>query len=344
MKLGEIAEKLGAVLSGGADLDITGVSSLDEAQPGQISFLANKKYASAVAATKASAVIVSDDWQGSAQCAIMKVKSPDRVFTMLAALLAPPAFTYKPGIHKTALIAEDAKIGSGVHIGANTVVESGVVIGDDTVISANCYIGHNTVIGKSCRFYPLVSTREYVRIGDRTIIHNGAVIGSDGFGYYKEGEKWMKIPQLGIVEIGDDVEIGANVTIDRARFGKTVIANGVKLDNLVQIAHNVKVGENTAMAAQSGIAGSAVVGKNVQMAGQSGVAGHVTIGDNVIVAGQSGVTKNIESKQFVIGFPAVPHSVYKKQNALLANLPELREKIHELEKRLSQVEMNDRKG
>ncbi len=343
MKLGDIAAKLDAVLQGDGGIDITGVGALDDAQQGQVTFLANKKYAAAIAVTHASAVIVGDDWQGSAPCAIVKVKNPDRAFTVLASILAPAPAVFKPGIHKTAIIAEGTKIGSGVHIGANVVVEPGVIIGDDTIISANCYIGHNTVIGRSCKFYPLVSTRENVRIGDRAIIHNGAVIGSDGFGYYKEGEKWVKIPQLGIVEIGDDVEIGANVTIDRARFGKTVIANGVKLDNLIQIAHNVKIGENTAMAAQCGVAGSAKIGRNVQMAGQSAVAGHVTIGDNVIVGGKSGVTKDIAERQFIIGFPAVSHSIYKKQNALVANLPDLREKVHAIEQKLKQIEENGRK-
>ena len=344
MKLGDIAGRLDAVLQGDGALEITGVAGLDEAKQGQISFLANKKYTSAVASTKASAVLVGEDWQGSVKCAILKVKNPDMAFTVLASILAPPPIAFQPGIHKTAVIAENAKIGSGVHIGANAVLESGVIIGDDTIIAANCYIGHNTVIGKSCKLYPLVSTRENVKIGDRAIIHNGAVIGSDGFGYYKEGEKWVKIPQLGIVEIGDDVEIGANVTIDRARFGKTVIANGVKLDNLVQIAHNVRVGENTAIAAQSGVAGSAVVGRNVQIGGQSGVIGHIFVGDHAIVAGKSGVTKNVEARQFVIGFPAVPHDIAKKQNAMIANLPELRERLHEIEKKLKHIEENDRKG
>jgi UDP-3-O-[3-hydroxymyristoyl] glucosamine N-acyltransferase len=236
------------------------------------------------------------------------------------------------------VVADDAVLGEGVSIGPQCVIESGVRIGDRTVIGPGCCLGQATSVGSDCRFHALVSTREGTRIGDRVIIHNGAVIGSDGFGYVREDSGWKKIPQLGIVVIGDDVEIGANVTIDRARFGQTVIENGVKIDNLVQIAHNVVVGENTAMAAQVGIAGSAIIGKNTQFGGQSGAAGHLEVGDGAIVAGRGGVTKDVPAGAIVSDFPAIPHGQARKMHAHIKRLPDLKKKVDAMERRLAELE------
>jgi UDP-3-O-[3-hydroxymyristoyl] glucosamine N-acyltransferase len=334
----EMAKKLGGTAEGDGTAAITGAAGVQEAGPGDLTFLARAKYASAVETTKASAIIVSEDFKGKAPCTVIRVKDADKAFVAAVALLAPPPVDYPRGVHPTAVVARDAKLGRDVSVGPCCVLEPGVAVGDRTVLVAGCYLGHGTTVGADCRFYPHVTVREHTRIGNRVILHNGAVIGSDGFGYTKEGKAWKKIPQVGTVEIGDDVEIGANVTVDRARFGKTVIGNGVKIDNLVQIAHNVRVGENTAMAAQVGIAGSTVIGRNVQLAGQAGVTGHVTVGDDAIVGGGAAVLKDVEPGTFVSGYPAMPHSKAKRIHAHVMMLPQLREKLQALEKKIEELE------
>jgi UDP-3-O-[3-hydroxymyristoyl] glucosamine N-acyltransferase len=338
LTLAEIAQKTGGRLEGKGDTPVSGMAGLEDAKPGDVSFLANPRYSACVATTKASVVIVNEDWKGLAPCPVIRVKNADAAFAVVVSILCPPHVGPSPGIHSTAVIASDAKLGSDVSVGPYCVIESAAQIGDRTILFAGCYVGHGTVVGKDCRFYPRVSTREYTKIGDRVIIHNGAVIGSDGFGYIKDGRAWKKIPQVGIVEIGNDVEIGANTTIDRARFGKTFISNGVKIDNLVQIAHNVKVGENTAMAAQVGISGSTIIGSNVQIGGQAGCTGHVSIGDNSIVGGQAGITKDIRSNIFVSGYPAMEHQKAVKLQAHVNRLPELKKRIEQMEKRLAELE------
>ena len=344
MKVGEIARQVNGIVEGDVSLEITGLAAIEEAKPGDITFLSNPRYAAAVAATKASAIIVNESWTGPCPCAVIRVKSSDRAFSVLASLMFPPAGAAKPGVHATAILALGVELGKDVSIGPYCVLEAGVKVGDRTQLSASCYVAQGTAIGKDCRLYPQVTIRERTRIGDRAIIHNGAVVGSDGFGYARVGDRWEKIPQVGTVEIGDDVEIGANVTIDRARFGKTVIGNGVKIDNLVQVAHNVKIGENSAIAAQTGISGSTVVGKNVQLGGQAGISGHLTIGDGVVVGGQGGVTKDIPAGWFVSGYPAMPHDKAKETHAHLMRLPHLKKRVAELEHRLAEVEKALRKG
>jgi len=334
----EIARKLEGRLEGNGDALISGMAGLEDARAGDITFLSNPRYASFVAGTKATAVIVNDAWNGTAPCAVIRVKNADAAFAVVASILCPPSVVPSSGIHGTAVIAPDVALGKDVSIGPYCVIEKGVRIGDRTVLFAGCYLGVGTTVGVGCRFYPHVTTREYTKIGNRVIIHNGAVIGSDGFGYSKDGNVWEKIPQVGIVEIGDDVEIGANVTIDRARFGKTLICQGVKIDNLVQIAHNVKVGENTAMAAQVGISGSTVIGANVQLGGQSGFSGHLTVGDNSVVGGQAGVIKDVPPATFVSGYPAMEHVKAMKLQAHVARLPELKQKIAGMEKRIADLE------
>lgn len=336
--VGSIAKAIGGSVEGDAGTPIFGVAGLREAETGELSFLANPKYAPAVAATHASAVIVGAGFQGPCNCALIRVDNPDKGFTQAVMLLAPPPVEPVAGVHPTAVVAPDAKIGAGASVGPQCVIEPGVIIGARCVIGAGCYIGYGCRVGDDCRFHPHVSLREHVKVGSRCIIHNGAVVGSDGFGYYKQGEAWVKIPQVGVVEIGDDVEIGANTTIDRARFGRTVIGNGVKLDNLVQIAHNVRVGENTAMAAQTGISGSTVIGRRVQMGGQSGATGHISIGDDAVVLGGSGVTKNVPAGAKVIGFPAAQHDKAARLHAHVARLPELKARVAGLESRIQDLE------
>lgn len=339
MRLLEIVEKLGGSLEGDGGIEITAVAGLAEASEGDISFLSNPKYAAQVAVTKASAVIVPNDWDRPAKCALVRVENSDQVFAQVAELFyeAPP----RPaaGVHPSAVVAESAQLADGVSIGANCTVEEGVVIGANTVVSPNCYIGYKTLIGADCFLYPLVSTREFVEIGDRVIIHNGTVVGSDGFGYavLDDGLR-TKIPQIGKVVIEDDVEIGANVAIDRARFGKTRIGKGTKIDNLVQIAHNVVIGEHSVLCGQSGISGSTTLGSRVIMAGQSGLAGHLRVGDGAIVGAQAGVMKDVPAKEFVIGSPAMNHLQAKKMIANMITLPRHKDRLKKLEERIERLE------
>ncbi len=334
MKLSEIVDQLGGVSEGSGDIEITAVAGLGEAGPGDISFLSNPKYAAQVATTKASAVIVPIDWDRPVKSTLVRVENPDQVFAQAAELFYEELPKPAEGVHPSAVVAESAQLGEGVSVGANCTIEEGVVIGANTVVSPNCHIGYKTVIGSGSFLYPLVSTREFSEIGDRVIIHNGTVVGSDGFGYaVQEDGTRTKIPQIGKVVIEDDVEIGANVAIDRARFGKTRIGKGTKIDNLVQIAHNVVIGEDSVLCGQSGISGSTTVGARVIMAGQSGLAGHLKVGDGAIIGAQAGVMKDVSAKDFVIGSPAMPHLQFKKMVANTILLPKLKERIKQLEAR-----------
>ncbi|MDZ8119575.1 UDP-3-O-(3-hydroxymyristoyl)glucosamine N-acyltransferase [Pontiella agarivorans] len=338
MKLSDIAERVGGVLEGNGDLEITAVAGLREAARGDISFLANPKYAAQVAGTHASAVIVPQDWDRAGKCALIRVENSDQAFAQVAEFFYEPVPLSPPAVHPTAVVAEGAKLGEGVSIGAHVVIDDGVVVGDGTVIEPQCFIGYKTVIGSNCHFYPQVSTREFTEIGNNVIVHNGTVIGSDGFGYaVQEDGSRTKIPQIGKVVIEDDVEIGANVTIDRARFGKTRIGKGTKIDNLVQIAHNVVVGEHSVMCGQVGVSGSSIIGSKVILAGQAGLAGHLEVGDGAIVGAQSGVMRDVPAKDFVIGSPAMNHLQAKKVIAGTVTLPKLKEKVKKLEAEVAKL-------
>jgi UDP-3-O-[3-hydroxymyristoyl] glucosamine N-acyltransferase len=339
MKLEAIASEIGGELEGDGSLEIVGLASLTEAAAGDITFLANPKYSSEVATTAATAVLVNLDWDGDYPCALIRVKSADRAFAEVAALISPPPVTFAPAISPTAVIAEDVAIGADVYIGPHCVIEPGASIGDNCVLVAGCYVGHGAVLGVACTLHAHVSVRDRSRLGDRVVIHNGSVIGSDGFGYTPdENGVWQKVMQLGIVEVGNDVEIGANVTIDRARFGKTLIGNGVKIDNLVQIAHNVRIADNAVMAAQVGISGSSHIGRQVQLGGQAGLAGHLTVGDGAVVGAQAGVTKSVPAKTFVSGYPAMDHRKATKMHAHMMRLPELKKKVRKLEAAIGELQ------
>lgn len=339
MKLAEIAKLLGAELTGNGAVEITGLASLTSAASGDLTFLANPRYASAVAGTQASAVIVTTDWKGGCPCAILRTDHPDRAFANAALLLSPPPISFGTGVHPTAVLGKDVTLGADVYVGPYCVIESGARLGDRSVLVAGCYIGHAAVIGSDCLLYAHVSVRERCVLGTRVIIHGGAVIGSDGFGYTPDSQGvWQKVMQLGIVEIGDDVEIGANVTIDRARFGKTRIGNGVKIDNLVQVAHNVQIDEHSVMASQVGISGSTCIGRHVQLGGQAGLAGHLQIGDGAVVGAQAGVTKDVEPGSFVSGYPAMEHRKSARVHAHLMRLPELKERVRELEATVARLQ------
>ncbi len=338
MRIDDLAARIGGTVEGNGSLAVTGLAALDEARAGDVSFLANPKYAGLMASTEATAVIVAADWSGPCPAVLIRAAKPDGAFAQAGALLSPPPPAYAPGVHATAVVAQDVVLGSGVSIGPYCVIQAGAAIGDRSVLVAHTYVGHGARLGSDCVLHAHVSVRERSWIGDRVIVHNGSVIGADGFGYSKQGEAWIKIPQVGVVEIGNDVEIGANVTIDRARFGRTMIADGVKIDNLVMVAHNCRIGAHTAMAAQVGISGSTRIGRNVQLGGQAGLAGHLEVGDGAVVGAQAGVTKDVEAGSFVVGFPAAPYREYFKLQAELRKVPELRAKVAEWEKRWAALE------
>lgn len=338
MKLKDIIDEIGGSLEGDGGVEITGLASLSDAVAGDITFLANPRYASEVATTKASAVLVNADWSGDCPCALVRVDSADSAFAKIAVLISPPPVDFGTGVHASAVVADSASIGENVYIGPNCVVEPGAIIGNGCVLVAGCYVGHDVVMGEECKIQPQVSIRERAKIGDRVIIHNGAVIGSDGFGYTPDkAGVWHKVMQLGIVEIGDDVEIGANVAIDRARFGKTKIGNGVKIDNLVQIAHNVVIGNHTAIAAHAGISGSTCIGEHVQIGGQSGFSGHIKVGDWAGIGAQAGVTKDVPAKTFVSGYPAMDHRKATKMHAHMMRLPALKARVKRLEAEIEKL-------
>ncbi|HBA85060.1 MAG TPA: UDP-3-O-(3-hydroxymyristoyl)glucosamine N-acyltransferase [Verrucomicrobia bacterium] len=340
LTVAEIGSKLGLPVEGDGSCRIKGIAGLREAETGDIAFLANRKYAADVARTQASAVIVPKDWdRPCAAPALLRADDPDKAFTQVAGWFAPPPISVAPGIHPTAVVAADVRLGRDVSIGPYCVLEPGVEIGDRSVLFAGCYLGHGVKVGADCRFYPHVSIREYCCIGDRAILHSGVVIGSDGFGYNVDAKGVRtKIPQIGIVAIGNDVEIGSNTTVDRARFGRTRIGDGVKIDNLVQIAHNVVIGDHAVIVAQVGISGSSEIGKHAILAGQVGVAGHIVIGEGAVVGAQSGVPNDIPPKTFVLGAPAVPRMEFARNVANVSRLPILKEKVAALEKRLAELE------
>ncbi len=341
MDLQRIAGKIGGRIEGDQNLEILGLASLNDAKEGDLSFVISSKYRQAVASTHASAVLVDQEWQGECSAILVRVDNPNAAFTKATLLLSPPPPHYAAGVHATAVVADDATLAPDISVGPHCVIESGASIGSGTVLVASCYIGHDCRIGENCLFYPHVTVRERTIVGDRAIIHSGAELGSDGFGYTPIDGKWIKVPQVGHVECGDDVEIGANTTIDRARFGRTIIEDGVKLDNLVQVAHNVRIGAHTALASQVGIAGSCIIGSGVQMAGQVGIAGHFEVGDHCIVGGQAGVTKNIPPDSFVVGNPARPIKEARRVEAMVNRLPKLKARIAALEKAVQAISANE---
>jgi len=321
--LNEIAALIGGEVVGDGDTQINSVNGIREAREGDITFLANSLYKPLMNTTKASAIITSKEIH-SARKPIIRTEDPSLALTKVIALFSvKEESAIKPGVDKAAAIGKDVKIGKNAAIAAFVVIEDGSVIGENSVIYPHVYIGSNTEIGPNAKIYPNVTIRENTIIGSNVIIHANSVIGSDGFGYVQMRESYQKIPQTGIVVIEDDVEIGSNVSIDRARFGKTLIGKGTKIDNLVQIAHNVIIGSNSIIVSQAGISGSSRLGKNVTIAGQAGIVGHIELGDNVIVAAQSGVAKSVPENAIILGSPARPISEQKRIYAAWRKLPDL---------------------
>ncbi len=343
--LKEIAKIIDGELVGDPGVLITGISGIKEAREGDITFLANPKYAALAETTRASAIITSRDAQ-SLPKPVIRTTNPSLAFVKIVEVFSLPAVNHPRGIHPTAVIGKDVSLGANIALGPYTVIEEGASIGDNSIIYASCFVGPFSKIGSNTLIYPHVSIRERTSIGSRVIIHSGTVIGSDGFGFVTVDGVHHKIPQVGTIEIGDDVEIGSNVSIDRARFDKTVIAKGTKIDNLVQIAHNVVVGENSLIAAQTGISGSTILGKNVILAGQVGLVGHITVGDNAIIMARSGVNKSIPADTMAWGYPAKPAPIARRVNACVQNLPKLFEKVNLLQKKIEALEsrLKDKKG
>lgn len=335
--LREIAELIGGEVFGQGDIIISGVCGIKEAQPGDITFLSNPKYIPFIEETKASAIIAGRDIVSSVK-PIIRTDNPSLVFAKVVSLFSPVTTVHPKGIHRTAIVGKDVCLGKDAAIGAYVVLQDNVCIGDNAIIHSGCFIGNNTQIGDRTLIYPNVSIREYVSIGSGVVIQSGTVIGSDGFGFVNVCGRHQRIPQTGTVVIEDDVEIGANVTIDRARFDKTVIGKGTKIDNLVHIAHNVVIGENSIIVAQVGISGSTTIGKGVTLAGQAGLVGHITVGDGAVVAAQGGVTKSVPPGTFVSGYPAKPHETAKRINACVQNLPRLYETVNSLKKKIEELE------
>ncbi len=329
----DIAELVKGELIGDGSPVIRGVSGIEDAAKGHITFIDNPKFKDLAMATKASCVVTSFDVD-SAGKPVIKCKNPSLAITKIIDTLFPYKISCSAGVAKSASLGGNVELGKNVSIGENSVIRDNVSIGDDSVIYPLVYLGEGVNIGKNSIIYPNVTVREKVMIGNNVIIHGGAVIGSDGFGFLRDGAVLRKIPQMGTVQIEDDAEIGANVTIDRARFGKTVIGRGTKIDNLVQIAHNVKIGENCVIAAQAGISGSVNIGNNVMLGGQAGITDHVDIGDNVMVAAKGGITKSVPSNTIMSGIPARPHHLTKRLVAHIDNLPKTAERLDEIEKKL----------
>lgn len=333
--LEELAALTGGAVKGDGKAVITGFSSLEDARPGEIAFAAEKKYFAMAKASKASAVISSQEIEGVAN--LVLVRYPQLAFAKIVEALSPAEHP-APGISPRAEVHAGARIGENVSIQSFCVVEEGAEVGDGTVLYPGVYIGRNAKIGAGCLLYQGVAVREGSIVGNRVIIHCNSVVGSDGFGYARDSAAYVKVPQKGIVRIEDDVELGACVTVDRAAIGETVIGRGTKIDNLVQIAHNVKIGEDTVIVAQAGIAGSTKVGSRVQIGGQVGVVGHITIGDETGIGAKSGVTGDLPSRGVFSGIPAIAHGEWLRAQALFPKLPELKKKIAELERRLKELE------
>ena len=327
----ELAALVGGQFASRGEARLVGAASIAEAREGDVTFFGNAKYLSALKLCKATAALVPVDFTESIPPVAIRCENPTFAFSQVLARLTPPPVTFAPGIHPTAVIGEGAELGEGVAVQACVVVEPGARIGARSVVGAGSYIGHRANIGADCLLAARVTVGARCIVGDRVILHSGVVLGSDGFGFELIDGRHVKIPQTGIVEIGSDVEIGANTTVDRARFGRTVIGDGTKIDNLVQIAHNVQVGRHCIICAQAGIAGSTRVGDHAVLGGQVGTVGHIEIGARAQIGAQSGVSKNVPPDETWFGYPALRMKEAKEQVARFALLPKLFERVKRLE-------------
>lgn len=342
--INQIAAILQGVVEGNGDEKVTTIGKIQDAQKGAITFLANPKYENFIYESNASAVIVSKDFipEKKLRTSLIKVDDPYSSFTRLLEEYDKITSFSKAGVEEPSFISESTQAGDNIYRGAFSYIGSNVKIGKNVKIYPHVYIGDDVIIGDNCIFYSGAKVYQGTVIGNQCIFHSGVVVGSDGFGFAPlEDGTYKKIPQLGNVIVRDNVEIGANTVIDCATLGSTLIDKGVKLDNLVQIAHNVEIGANTVIAAQSGISGSTKFGKNCVVAGQVGVVGHIEIGDKVTLAAKTGLAKSVKKEGSVVfGYPAMDHKAYLKSHAVFRNLPELRERVNDLEKKVLNLPAN----
>lgn len=339
MKASELAKVLGGTLEG-KDVELVACGGLEEARAGDLSFCKDPKHVKLVESTKASAVLLPKDWDHGAPCSVIRVKDPNDACMKAAEIFAPPAPVRAPGIHPTAVVDPTAKLGKDVHVGPWTVIEKNAVIGDGCVIEAQVFVGESCTVGKNCHFYPQVTLREGTIVGKDCILHCGVRLGGDGYGYTTSvgltGIKIEKIPQLGIVELGDGVEIGSNTTIDRARIGRTYVGPMTKIDNLVQIGHNVKIAGYSGIIAQAGVAGSTQIGKGCLIWAQAGISGHIKIADGVQVGPQAGVPQSLDgSLKYVIGCPAESMKDFGGRVLLPKMVAKLKAEVKELKAQLA---------
>ncbi|MFI5184137.1 MAG: UDP-3-O-(3-hydroxymyristoyl)glucosamine N-acyltransferase [Vicinamibacteria bacterium] len=335
MILRDLAARLGCEVRGDGAVDVVRVAGIDDAGPGDLTFVANSRYVPRLAMTRATAVIVSPDVPTPLPSLL--TDNPYLAFARALEALHPRPRPLA-GVHPSAVVDEAAVLGVGVHVGALAVVGHGVRIGARTVVHSHVVLQPGVLVGEDCVLHSGVQVREGCRLGNRVVVQNGAVIGSDGFGFARDsGGRYEKIPQVGIVVIEDDVEIGALVAIDRAALKETRIGRGTKIDNLVQIGHSVVIGSDTVLAGQVGIAGSTKVGDRVTLAGQVGVAGHLTVGDGVIATAQTGIPNDVPAGALVSGYPAIDNRSWLKASAIFARLPDLQKRLRELERRVAEL-------
>ena len=334
MKLGELATRLGAELRGDAELEITGVKGIEDAGPGEITFVANPRYAGLARKTNAAAVLVEPAFPDIAP-ATLRIANPYHAFSRaLAMFYQPPA--YPAGVHSTAIIDPSAQIAEGAHIGAYVVIGPGSKLGTHATLLPHVVIYPNVAVGNNFFAHAHAIVREGCVLGDDVTLENGAIVGADGFGFSKNGKgEWEKIPQSGPVRLGDRVDVQANACVDRATVGATEIGSGTKIDNLVQVGHGSRVGQNTLLCAQTGLAGSSIVGSNVILAGQTGIAGHCSVGDGVILTAQSAVSHDVPAGKMISGSPGFDNRVWLRAVAIFQRLPELLKRLDRVEKELA---------
>jgi len=333
-----IAEMVNGTVIGDDTVEISALQGLNEAQADDLSFLGSAQYIDAMQSTQASAILVDQDYTGTHSFPLIKVDSPYMAFAIMLTHFEKENLVHPIGIHPTATQGDNVTIGKNVTLDAHVHLADNVTLGNNVVLYAGVYIGRNSTIGDNTVVYPNTTIRENCTLGQRCIIHSNCAIGTDGFGFTPVGGQKMKIPQIGNVHIGNNVEIGSNSAIDRATCGTTTIKDGVKIDNLVQVAHNVSIGEHTTISGQTAIAGSAKVGRNVTLAGRSGIVGHISVGDNVTVGASSIVVQSCEDDLILSGYPAIDHKKSLRSMMATPRLPEALRTIRNLEKRLKELE------
>jgi UDP-3-O-[3-hydroxymyristoyl] glucosamine N-acyltransferase len=335
-RLSEIAAYLEATVVGDPAVEICDIKGLDEAGKGDLTFLANPKYRKKIATTEASAILIDLPLEGTNKNFVV-VKDPYGALARLLTLFYPEERDFQ-GVSPEAFVDPEATVKEGATVYAGAFVGKGAKIAEGAILYPGVYVGPGAVVGEGSILYPNVTVYRRCLIGKRVILHAGVVVGSDGFGFANPGLENRKVPQVGIVQIDDDVEIQANTTIDRGTLGRTWIQRGAKIDNLVQIAHNVVIGENSIIVSQVGISGSTRLGKRVIIGGQAGLVGHINVGDNVMIAAQAGITKDIPASRIMSGSPAIPHRDWLRLNAHILRLPEMHKTLSELTKKIEELE------